>query len=117
MFVAIIAELIHPGSGFGLGQLWLLVAAIIWWPIWYGLVYRRYGAQRVAAFDTRNIEQGAKYRRWLFAYFMPIIALRRFGDRHAIDLPDSFPAAEWTTAIEFGDGARGFRGYRKGSRK
>jgi hypothetical protein len=73
--IAIIAELIHPGSGLGLGRLWLLVAMIIWWPIWYALLHRRYSVQRVAAFEEHSKRQEIKYQRWLFAYVMPMIAL------------------------------------------
>lgn len=73
--IAVIAELIHPGSGLGLGRLWLFLAAVIWWPTWYALLLRRYGVERVEAYEKHMTKQDAKYRRWLFAYFMPIIAL------------------------------------------
>lgn len=73
--VAVVAELVHPGSGFGLGRLWLLMAAIIWWPIWWGLLIRRYGVERVEAYEKNSKKQEARYQRWFFAYFMPIIAL------------------------------------------
>jgi len=73
--IAIIAELIHAGSGFGLGSLWPLVAIIIWGPIWYGQLHRWYGSERVAAFEAHKATQEAKYRRWVFAYLVPAVAL------------------------------------------
>lgn len=70
-----IAQLVHPGSGVALFRLWVPVAAVIWWPTWYLLISRHYGAERVATFEATGRKQEGKYLRRLFVYFVPVVAL------------------------------------------
>ena len=55
--------------------LWLALGAVAWWPVWYWWLHHRYGHERVRRWEKQQETSQAKYVRWAFAYFAPLVAV------------------------------------------
>ena len=67
-------ELVWPGHGWRYWPRWGALLATIYWPVSWVVLRRRYGGERVARERAAQRRAGAKYYRWLFVYFLPVIA-------------------------------------------
>jgi hypothetical protein len=68
-------ELVSPGNGWRYTEFWGIPISLVYWPLALRVMRRVYGERRMETEQRIRSVKEAKYRRWLFRYFLPIPAL------------------------------------------
>jgi hypothetical protein len=73
--VAGVVEHFHPGWGWDGLKLWSIVTPPFYWWAAYHVIFQRYGEDRMEATFRHQAEREPVWRRWLFAFFLPVVAV------------------------------------------